>query len=111
LGRAAKSLIDPLIRTQKKALRVALGAAYNSPTDPLFSEIKSLKLTDLYDYTLAKISSEVINKIALPGVKDCFTVLQPDERLISRINSSLAVPAQGILRTTKEAPSVQSPKF
>lgn len=92
-GGAAKSLIDPLIRTQKKALRVALGAAYNSHTDPLFAEIKSLKLTDLYDYTLAKIGSEVINKIAPPGVKDCYTVLQPDERLRSRINSSLAVPA------------------
>jgi hypothetical protein len=45
-------------------LRVALGAAYNSHTDPLFAENKSLKLTDLYDYTLAKIGSEVINNIA-----------------------------------------------
>jgi hypothetical protein len=56
-GGAAKSLIDPLIRTQKKALRVALGTAYNSHTDPLFADIKSLKLTDLYDHTLAKIGS------------------------------------------------------
>jgi hypothetical protein len=38
-GGAAKSLIDPLIRTQKKTLHVALGAAYNSHTDPLFAEI------------------------------------------------------------------------
>jgi hypothetical protein len=75
------SVINGTQGTPKKALRVALGAAYNSHTDPLFAEIKSLKLTDLYDYTLAKIGSEVINKIAHPGVKDCYTVLQPDERL------------------------------
>jgi hypothetical protein len=47
-------------------LCVVLGAAYNSHTDPLFAETKSLKLTDIYDYTLAKIGSEVINNITPP---------------------------------------------
>jgi hypothetical protein len=57
-GGASKSLINPLFRTQKKALRFALAAPYNSHTDPLFAKIKTLQLQDLYEYNLAKIVSK-----------------------------------------------------
>jgi hypothetical protein len=92
-GGASKSLINPLFRTQKKALRVALAAPYDSHTHPLFAKIKTLQLQDLYEYNLAKIGSEIVNNIAPPGVRECFAILHPDEKLRSRNHTSLLIPS------------------
>jgi hypothetical protein len=88
-GGASKSLINPLFRTQKTALRVALAAPYNSHTDPLFAILKTLKL----QYNLAKIGREIVNNIAPPGVRECFAILHPDEKRRSRTHTSLLIPS------------------
>jgi hypothetical protein len=92
-GGASQSLINPLFRTQKKALSVAFAAPCNSHTDPLFAKLKTLKLQDLYLYNLAKIGSEIVHNIAPPGVRECFTILHPDEKLRSRTHTSLLIPS------------------
>jgi hypothetical protein len=92
-GGASYYLINPLFRAQKKALRGALAAPFNSQTDPLFFKLKTFKLQDLYEYNLAKIGSDLVHKIAPLGVIECFTILHPDEKLRSKTQPFLLIPS------------------
>jgi hypothetical protein len=62
----------------KMALRVATGSHYNSHTEPLLAQIKSLKFHFLYSSNLVKIGNALVNG---NGVGKVFTVLEPDKRL------------------------------
>jgi hypothetical protein len=73
----AKSLISPLITMQKKAIRTALGSAYNSHTDPLFGQTNTLKFADLMEYNNCKIAMSLVNYEAPIGLAECFRVIDP----------------------------------
>ena len=47
-GTANKGSLDPIIKKQKKAIRLISKANYNSHTEPLFKKAKILKFEDLY---------------------------------------------------------------
>ena len=48
-GATDKTLIEPLIILQKKAIRIISRVYYNEHTDPLFTSLNLLKLPQLYD--------------------------------------------------------------
>ncbi len=54
-GSASQSLVNKISIMPKTAIRSVTRSNYNAHTDPLFAELKSLKLCDIYDYTLGEI--------------------------------------------------------
>ena len=51
-GRTFDSYLDPLVKLQKKAVRVIAGAQRNSHTDPLFKKLNILEFHKIYLKTL-----------------------------------------------------------
>ena len=47
-GRAAKTIIQPIISTQKRVIRIITGSNYQAHTNPLFNKLEILKLPDIY---------------------------------------------------------------
>ncbi len=63
-GSASPSLLQPLIKKQKMAIRLISGANYNSHTEPLFKKLSILPLTNLITFfNLKLIHSFVYNTI------------------------------------------------
>jgi hypothetical protein len=91
-GGAVPSVTKKLFSNQKKALRVATRAKYNSHTDPLFAATNTLKFQDLYKYNMAKIGSSIIHNTAPKRIKDCFTIVEPHESLRNRECTLLLIP-------------------
>ena len=51
-GRTFDSYLDPLVKLQKKAVRVIAGAQRNSHTDPLFKKLNILEFHKIYLYSV-----------------------------------------------------------
>ena len=49
-GCAEKSVLQPIIKLQKKAIRIVSNSKYNAHCDPIFKEIEILKFEDLVDF-------------------------------------------------------------
>ena len=49
-GCADKSVLQPIIKLQKKAIRIVSNSKYNAHCDPIFKEIEILKFEDLFDF-------------------------------------------------------------
>ncbi len=60
-GNANTSVLNKTIMLQKRAIRTITKSAYNSHTDPLFKQMKILKLTDQYKYEAALFMHKYIN--------------------------------------------------
>ena len=60
-GGTYKTYLDKLISLQKKALRIVVGAPYNSHTVPIFGRLKLLQFDDLYKLSLIKLANTKIN--------------------------------------------------
>ena len=54
-GNACKTYLDPLVKIQKRVIRLIKGAKKLDHTDPLFKELKILKISEIYVYTLQLI--------------------------------------------------------
>ena len=54
-GGSPKNCLDRLIKLQKKAVRHVCNVKYNHHTDPLFHQLKCLKLNDAYTLHCCKI--------------------------------------------------------
>ena len=63
----ADALLDPIIKLQKKAIRVATQSKYNAHTANLFGRIKSLKFKDLYQLRCAEVAMQIVKGNASPG--------------------------------------------
>ena len=53
-GGAYKSYLKQSTIAQKKAVRYVTNATYNAHTEPLFKQLKLLKLSDMYHFEIAK---------------------------------------------------------
>jgi hypothetical protein len=65
-GSTHKSYLNKIIIMQKNAIRIVAKAKYNAHTDPLFIELKLLKLEDLQKLKLSKYMF-ALNKGLLPS--------------------------------------------
>jgi hypothetical protein len=89
---ASQSLLKPLVSMQKKAIRSALNAPYNSHTDRLFAEINWLKFEDQYQLNAAKFANQIIEGEAPWGVSSSFKIIKPDKDSRHRKCTTLFVP-------------------
>ena len=70
-GNCSQSKIDSLFILQKKAIRICSNSAYLAHTDPLFKQLKSLKLQDIHTYQAALFMFKY-SKNLLPFFHDAF---------------------------------------
>ena len=92
-GGASQSYLGKIITLQKKAVRVVLGAPYNSHALPLFGKIKALQFADLYKYNLLKIGNRFVYpfKDTPKGFLECFQV-QPKTCTRAGQKTNLLIP-------------------
>ena len=83
-GGASKQIIDPLVRIEKRAIRLANNAHYIKHTDPMFGALGVLKLTDMYKILCARTAVKFLQNTLPEGNMDCFK-----ERMIVRNIRSL----------------------
>ena len=69
---AKKKVLDPLIKAQKRALRIVNNEHWLKHCDPLFASMDSLKLTDQYKISCGKLVVKYLQKTLPPGLMDCF---------------------------------------
>ena len=70
-GNCSKIKIDSLFILQKKAIRISSHSAYLAHTDPLFKQLKTLKLQDIHTYQTALFMFKH-SKNLLPFFQDTF---------------------------------------
>ena len=78
-GGAADSLLDPIIKLQKKAIRLCTQSKYNAHTTPLFGRISALKFKDLYQLRCAEVAMGIVKETASPGFAQCFRALEGND--------------------------------
>ena len=61
-GSANIGTLDPLVKKQKKAIRLISKAHYNSHTEPLFKKMEILKFDDLYKSTQVEFMYSYLQK-------------------------------------------------
>lgn len=85
--------IDKLISLQKKAIRLVVGAPYNSHTKPLFARLQILEFGDLYKLSLLKIANSKINPTydTPKSPLECFNI-QPVTVTRSSQTTNLVIP-------------------
>ena len=84
------SLLQPLIKKQKMAIRLISGANYNSHTEPLFKKLSILPLTNLITFfNLKLIHSFVYNNIPVAFHNTWLT--NREYRLIQLNNDEIAL--------------------
>ena len=67
-GGTAKSTLLPLVRLQKRALRIMTNSPFNSPSAPIFSKLKILPLDQIYKLNLSTLFHKIFNnKISTPS--------------------------------------------
>ena len=94
-GNTYPSIIDPLIRCQKRAVRIVKGVGKYDHTSPIFYNLKILNLRRLYVY-FVEIFLYKYKRQELPeSFKDFFTVVstihQHNTRQISQYRAPLAI--------------------
>ena len=67
-----KTRLEPFHKLQKKALRICTHSSYLAPSRPLFSELKTLTIYDIYEFKVALMMYFVKNKMALVNIINLF---------------------------------------
>ena len=65
-------ILDPLIKAQKRALRIVNNEHRLKHCHPLFASLDSLKLTDQYKVSCGRLIVKYLQGTLPPGLKDCF---------------------------------------
>ena len=71
-GGTSSSILEPLIKLQKKALRIVTKAKWISHCDPLWTKVSGCKLEDLYELGCIKTAFKITKGIAPPGITPLF---------------------------------------
>ena len=65
----------PIYLLQKKVVRAIAFQNFTSPSSPIFSDLKILKLYDLLDLKLFSFVYEVVNRLSLPYFHNFFAMI------------------------------------
>ena len=94
-GNTYPSIIDPLIKCQKRAVRIVKGAGKYDHTSPIFYNLKILNLRRLYVYFVQIFLYKYKRQELLESSMDFFTVVstihQHNTRQISQYRAPLAI--------------------
>ena len=66
-GNTCKTYLDPLVKIQKRAVRIVKGAKRFDHTDPIFAELKILRISEIYVYSLQLLLYKY-HHMLLPGI-------------------------------------------
>ena len=92
-GNTYKSYLDSLVKLQKNAIRYITFSHYLAHTDPLFSKLKVLKLSEIYSYCVSLFMYKYQRKL-LPTVFDDMFICNRDVNFyVTRQSDELFVPA------------------
>ena len=72
-GKAAQCRMKKLEVIQKKAIRIAHNAPYNSHTPPLFREARTFRIKELYDFNASLIMYQLHYHTLPSSIMACFT--------------------------------------
>lgn len=75
-GLTYETYINPVFLLQKRVIRAIAFEHFTSPSTPLFSDLKILKLQDLFQLKLLTFVYECINKISPPCFHSFFDLVQ-----------------------------------
>ena len=70
-GGASKSVIEPLVKIQKRAIRLVNESHYSKHCDPMFAAIGCLKFHDLYKMECARVAVKYFYDNLPNGNMDC----------------------------------------
>ena len=70
-GNTYDSYLEPLIKLQKRAIRVVVGAKRYSHTDPIFKRLRILKLRQIYVFSVQLFVFKYYHEL-LPSIFDDF---------------------------------------
>ena len=65
-------VLDPLIKAQKRVLRIVNNEHWLKHCDPLFASMDCIKLTDQYKISCGKLVVKFLQKTLPPGLQSCF---------------------------------------
>ena len=65
-GCVAKSVLDPLIKRQKRMVRIMMFSHKKASTMPLFHNLNLLTLNDIFKLEIAKVMHNIENSEGLP---------------------------------------------
>ena len=103
-GNTCNSYLSPLVKLQKKAVRVISGAGRLDHTDPLFKELRILRVKEVYAYSLQLILYRFYHSL-LPGVfSDFFMVNNSVHSYRTRQADQMHVP---LLRSKQASLSIR----
>lgn len=106
-GGTTESILDPLVKLQKKCIRVVTGANWVAHCDPLWRKSYCLKLTDLYELSCCKLAYNIVHHTAPAGLENAFNLQLPRSRR-NETFTQLRVPFARI-NTTQNLPAYQIP--
>ena len=114
-GGATETLLQPIIKIQKKAIRLCTQSRYNAHTTTLFGRIKSLKFKDLYQLRCSEVGIDVAKDRTSPGMAQCFKVLHNDTMMQRTRGENSVLPRLFVPVPTTDAmarlPSVTIPRI
>ena len=100
-GKAPRSYLDPLVKLQKRAIRVISGAKYFAHTLPIFRELHVLNLTNIYVYNILLVMYKHHHR-SLPTIFNTFFTRNDEVHSYNtRQHMSLHVPVQKSLQSSR----------
>ena len=106
-GSTSDTILDPLVKLQKKCIRVVMGANWVAHCDPLWRKSNCLKLKDLHELSCCKLAYKIVHKTAPAGLDNAFESQLPRQRR-NETFPQLRVPFARI-NTTQNLPAYQIP--
>ena len=71
-GGASKTVIEPLVKIQKRAIRLVNESHFSKHCDPMFASLGCLKFPDMYRLSCARLAVKYFHDSLPSGNMDCF---------------------------------------
>ena len=94
-GTANKSILKPLSKLQKKAIRFIGNLRYNTPTSRFFKNYNIVKLDDLHQLQCISLLYKVFNNLVPPNILNLFQKQQIGARLTRQSALNFKVQRRG----------------
>ena len=86
-GKASKTIIQPVINTQKRVVKIISGKSYETSLNPLFNNLQLLKLTEIYKLQIAIAVKNLKNIKKITDIKTSIKNLKQIHRYNTKLSS------------------------
>ena len=109
-GGAKKNILKPLIKTQKRALRLVTGSKYNCHTAKLWQKVNCLNITAAHQLVCINFAKQWLTNTIPQGLSNLVTQKQSVVGLRDSTKTKLITPVLGD-KSTESFPSYQIPQI